>query len=201
MDHANGISRGFMDVAAKEIAHCGKAIDGCGTTFNPGAEGFRERFDGRLVRDGEHPELRVIGGGRLFGRRRGTLEAESHVGLSRADPDFTHKDIVDRYRVFALDRQGKRAACFVRLEMHHPLAVFGCGTCVFAVEPDRDFLALFGCSPDRHFNALLQHRTIGKERIRFYFGPSRVGNGKTRKEDRKEIIWFHEECFTPNPSE
>ena len=83
-----------------------------------------------------------------------------------------------RDHILTGNRHRERSARLQRLELHEPLPILGNRGHSLTLKLHRDLLAILGGSPDRHIDALLQHRAVGNEAVRFDRSLSRATDGQ-----------------------
>ena len=115
---------------------------------------------------------RVIGGGYFHGgvvhcaSRITALHGVTHIGLARAQPDFTDIHIANGNRVGPGYGQCIRAPGVHTRQFHHPVEVgAGCGGCLLSVDTDGDFFVGGAFSPNGNRHSLLKHHTVAEKTL------------------------------------
>jgi hypothetical protein len=96
------VLKSFLQVACEEVGHGGEGLRSLGGAESPAGSGFDvfERVIGGVFFDAEESDVRVVGGGDLFGRvldlgvRVEACERHLHVGLAGGEPEIAEENIV-----------------------------------------------------------------------------------------------------------
>ncbi len=78
---------------------------------------------GRVSRNREEANLRVVGGFNFLLAISCKAERHLHVGLAAAQPDIADQHVVEFQRLKTADLDGVGACCWWRLNLHLPAAI------------------------------------------------------------------------------
>ena len=163
VDHANRHAGGLMQLSRKEITYGRKFTDGFWSANFP----FTivvcpNRFLSTDLRKVDHSDIGIIGRQSFQIRIGRLIDIPLHVGLARANPDFSDQDIVDFDHAGALYSQLQCIATHLhRGKLRGPCSLFiGSGFYALTTDGDCDFLTGIVGAPNLVLLALLKHHVV-----------------------------------------
>ena len=152
-------------MSAEEVPGCGPAAYRLGATDLPGAVEVADGLPGGDPRDLDLADVRVVGGGPLFGGVQAAVDGHLHVRLARAEPHLADEDVLEGERVLPRHGHGQRPAGLQRRQRDAPLAVIagfrrhGRGVAELHFDP----LPGIGPAPDLDVLLLLQNHVAAED--------------------------------------
>ena len=191
LNDAHGDFQFLMELLSKIVGDCGSLGGGLRITGFPTGQAvpvFLERFMPMLASRTVNPKTGKIDLGLPLGLK-GVAHRPTHIGLPRAKPDFTNRDVSQNDAVASPDGQSVVQTGGGGVDHRHPFAVFPGGQGVFLSPAcgDGHLLSGLGPPPDWVAVVLLKHEMVGKDCGQADLG----GRNQGQNEEKQDCETLH----------